>query len=233
MKNTYHGKELLKHRQELVLEKSGPSAFRKYMYDFVVSWISEVSREAQILGLGVGNGELESTLLDLGFTSLFAADIDDYLAEGLGARIDFKTFDFSFDCYPYRDNSMDVITSIQVLEHLENPWQFLREIRRILKPGGYLLISYPTSKDYLSRLRFLRSANVHGFTYVNNHISFFPRDVDRKLFEGFQIQKSFYFEKSYPSWRILHSLIHRFAPQNSWFCHKAAFVMRKIETSTS
>lgn len=42
---------------------------------------------------------------------------------------------------PFEDESFDAVHSNQVIEHLRNTDLFLREIRRVLKPGGYALIS--------------------------------------------------------------------------------------------
>jgi SAM-dependent methyltransferase len=42
---------------------------------------------------------------------------------------------------PFPDDSFDVIHSNQVIEHLAETDRFLREIRRVLKPGGYALVS--------------------------------------------------------------------------------------------
>lgn len=39
--------------------------------------------------------------------------------------------------------SFELVICTQVLEHSDNPWQVVREIRRILKPGGYALLSAP------------------------------------------------------------------------------------------
>lgn len=39
---------------------------------------------------------------------------------------------------PFRDDSLDAISIISVLEHLERPWDFFREAARVLRPGGYL-----------------------------------------------------------------------------------------------
>ena len=44
------------------------------------------------------------------------------------------------------NNSVDVILAIQVLEHLKEPSLIFSEFKRILKPNGYLLIDYNTSK---------------------------------------------------------------------------------------
>lgn len=41
------------------------------------------------------------------------------------------------------DGSFDLVLCTQVLEHCDDPWQGVREIRRIVKPGGYALLSVP------------------------------------------------------------------------------------------
>ena len=48
---------------------------------------------------------------------------------------------------PFRDNSFDVIISLEVLEHVEQPAAVPREVYRILRPGGWFYLSCP---NYLS-----------------------------------------------------------------------------------
>lgn len=44
---------------------------------------------------------------------------------------------------PFADNSLDAIICIAVLEHVENPILAVSEMRRVLKPGGYIFIYVP------------------------------------------------------------------------------------------
>ncbi|MBM7772705.1 SAM-dependent methyltransferase [Actinokineospora baliensis] len=44
---------------------------------------------------------------------------------------------------PLRDGSLDVVANLQVIEHLWDQEGFLRECRRVLRPGGHLLITTP------------------------------------------------------------------------------------------
>src|SRR5271163_4475396 len=45
---------------------------------------------------------------------------------------------------PFSDASMDVVMITQVLEHIPDPIEVIGEIRRVLKPGGTLLLSVPS-----------------------------------------------------------------------------------------
>lgn len=44
---------------------------------------------------------------------------------------------------PFKDSSFDSIVSFQVMEHVPEPKKFLREGFRVLKEGGYMLLSTP------------------------------------------------------------------------------------------
>jgi SAM-dependent methyltransferase len=48
---------------------------------------------------------------------------------------------------PFRDNSIDIVVSLQVLEHVRNPQAMLKETFRVLRPGGFF---YLTCENYLS-----------------------------------------------------------------------------------
>ena len=59
---------------------------------------------------------------------------------------------------PFRDASFDLVISHAVIEHVKNPGAYLREARRVLRPGGRLFLETapylsPTGV-HLPRLRF-------------------------------------------------------------------------------
>lgn len=57
---------------------------------------------------------------------------------------------------PFADNSFDCVTSMALLEHLNNRQRNLNEIQRVLRPGGVLLMTTPTwrAKPILEFLSF-------------------------------------------------------------------------------
>jgi SAM-dependent methyltransferase len=52
------------------------------------------------------------------------------------------------NCPNVPDNTYDVIVCTQVLEHVANPFRAAAELRRILKPGGQLLLTVPAAYPY-------------------------------------------------------------------------------------
>jgi len=56
---------------------------------------------------------------------------------------------------PYPDASFNLVTFTEVAEHLENYRAIVREVYRILKPGGVVVITTPNVLNMKSRMRFL------------------------------------------------------------------------------
>ncbi len=52
-------------------------------------------------------------------------------------------FDLSKIPYPFKDNSFELVIAEHVIEHLENPFDVMKEICRILIPGGRIIIKVP------------------------------------------------------------------------------------------
>lgn len=65
---------------------------------------------------------------------------------------------------PFRRNRFDAVIARDVLEHLDHPWDTVREIRAVLRAGGLALASVPMARprvvwnDYTHRRGFTRSA---------------------------------------------------------------------------
>ncbi len=73
--------------------------------------------------------------------------------------------------YPFSDNTFELIEAFHLLEHLEKPFSVMRELHRILKPGGQLHIKVP----HFSR-GMTHAEHEHGFDvtfplYFNPHFT--------------------------------------------------------------
>jgi SAM-dependent methyltransferase len=60
---------------------------------------------------------------------------------------------------PFPDQAFDAVVSIEVIEHLENSFLFLRELFRLAKPGATVIVTTPNTLHLQARLRNL----VFGF----------------------------------------------------------------------
>lgn len=81
---------------------------------------------------------------------------------GIDRHYQYKAFNIETDRFPYEDGSVDVVLYCEIIEHLmHDPTHSMYEIHRVLKPGGYLLLSTPNPFRYTNYLRFLRGVNIY------------------------------------------------------------------------
>ena len=96
--------------------------------------------ESTVLELGAGRG---------GYSSILNDHSREFLATDLQKAklydetdIPFKELDV-LKPFPFEDNSFDFIYSSSLIEHVQDPTNMLYECKRILRPGGRILISFP------------------------------------------------------------------------------------------
>lgn len=91
---------------------------------------------------------------------------------------------------PFKNNSFDYICAIEILEHLEVPEIALAEIRRVLKPGGTLIIGQDTD-SVLFKVVWWFWEKWKGSVWKNSHISCVrPEILIRRVKKGgFKIKR--------------------------------------------
>lgn len=112
---------------------------------------------ARILDAPCGAGALTAALRDERYAA-HGADIEPAARARLGDA--FTVADLSRPM-PWADGSFDAVVSTEGIEHLENRQAFLRELSRILKGGGSLVITTPNTVSLRSRARFYGSGFYH------------------------------------------------------------------------
>jgi len=109
--------------------------------------------QAAHLDIGSGNGSLIRLVQRHFQVESRACDYTSGLMEIPGQAV--EVADLNHQPLPYGDDSFDLVTFTEVVEHLENHHDVCREIRRVLRPGGLLIVTTPNILNLKSRLRFL------------------------------------------------------------------------------
>jgi len=140
------------------------SAFRKWAKD-LDGLVRERKRPLRLLDVGCGTGGFLKFAKELG-CELYGFDASKAQADF--ARKEFPNVRHAASCSEYlakcgeERSSFDVVTMWDVLEHLRNPMEQMRDIRQAIHPGGHIYVATPnaSAKLWKQRLYELLSLNV-------------------------------------------------------------------------
>jgi SAM-dependent methyltransferase len=130
---------------------------------------------------------------------------------------DVKIFEGVFEDSPFLDKKFNLVVSNGVLEHVPNPVDFLKKIRRCIAEDGFLYIGVPNFKNNPADL----------FTY--DHLSRFTPDSINVAFQlaGFEIVASKVSDQRVPMWYILKSVGEKNLSDLKIDIHKSSVVVEK------
>jgi SAM-dependent methyltransferase len=146
---------------------------------------------SKVLDVGCGTGLFMSPFISWGCKDIYGVDGPTDCADRATKR-GYKEVKFVDDLcedrLPYDDNSFDLVVCKDVFEHLLNPVHSLDEIRRVLKPGGHLLLHVPNHFPLYGRVKFLFTNNLDTFSFFPGssrwtfpHIRFYEHQDSVKL----------------------------------------------------
>jgi 2-polyprenyl-3-methyl-5-hydroxy-6-metoxy-1,4-benzoquinol methylase len=112
-----------------------------------------------LLDAGCGNGDLWRLACGR-FTSCTGVDAVRY--PGLPDDVRFVAANLD-GTLPLEDASVDTAAAIEVIEHLENPRAFMRELVRVTRPGGWIVVTTPNQLSALSLLCLIAKGSFSAF----------------------------------------------------------------------
>jgi 2-polyprenyl-3-methyl-5-hydroxy-6-metoxy-1,4-benzoquinol methylase len=133
-------------------------------YEYTLSLALGQDR-GRVLDLGCSPGHLSMALVKAGFEvqglDLNAVWLAKY-APGWAERLRVTHTNIEQDPMPFPDNSFDLVIFTEVLEHIAitNPHVILGEIRRVLRPGGRMVLSTPNVANLSNVAAFIQGENV-------------------------------------------------------------------------
>lgn len=129
----------------------------------------EEDKDAKILDLGCDDGLWTLKLAKkIGSSNIYGIDvINERLEIAKKSRIITKNSDLN-NIFPFNDNFFDVIHADQVIEHIAFLDNFISEIQRILKPGGYVIISTENGSSWHNIFASIMGWQIFSLTNISS-----------------------------------------------------------------
>ena len=180
-------------------------------FETVRSFVGE-NHFYNVLDMPCGTGEITLPLLDR-FDSLTLMDFSSNMVETARSHIPpdqahkVNLIHENFYHYDFDKKEFDLVVSLGILAHIDDPWRFLDLLTELVAPGGKLVIQNTDSRHWFSRLiRFyLGFRQLTGKDkYRLNKVP--ARELEKRLKEkGFKKLRSFRYNQSFLGFSRLFS----------------------------
>lgn len=131
-------------------------------YDMVRAFLQTLEQLLQphhaVLDIGAGAGELNRYSLRGKVQHLVGVDLDPRVVRN--PLLDRGVLGSAYNL-PFEKESFDIAFAIYVLEHIEDPPRFVREVHRVLKPGGAFVCLTPNRFHYVPLVASCTSHRFH------------------------------------------------------------------------
>lgn len=134
------------------------------IYRMVARALSVRQAKGLLLDVGCGNGNLWPFICDR-FSDYVGVDAVRY--DGFPDDAEFCRANLDALPTPLPDSYADVVVAIETIEHLENPRAFMRELVRMTKPNGWVVVTTPNQLSLLSLLTLVLKKRFAAFQDVH------------------------------------------------------------------
>jgi len=158
----------------------------------ILSFLEGNTFEKKVLDIGPGTGRWLQFMRSQGADFLGAIDISQEALKRVELLCD-KTqkANLEFDSFDFEDSFFDIVVSFEVLEHLNEPYKFISEIKRVTKKGGFILLSLPNLISFISRIRLIFGLLPPVMSMDETHVGFYRQKDLISLFARYNLKPEF------------------------------------------
>jgi len=118
----------------------------------IVLNLLEKHEKGKVLDIGCGDGLISSLIANATGAKVYGVDISrEAVSKAMKNGIIAKVMNVDEDEFPFEKDSFDAVFCGDLLEHLYDTEKLLENVRQILKPNGYLIISVPNIASWYNR----------------------------------------------------------------------------------
>ena len=152
-----------------------------------------IPENSKILDIGCGDG---SIINFLNKPNYYGVDGDEKNIKALLSKnIKAKKIDFNKEKIPFEKERFDFILILDILEHVVNPRELLKEAKDRLKENGKIIVTLPNDYHILNKIRFIFNKHLTEDPFAPyGHLHYFPISSGERFLEncGFNFSEKIY-----------------------------------------
>jgi 2-polyprenyl-3-methyl-5-hydroxy-6-metoxy-1,4-benzoquinol methylase len=166
--------------------------FRKPVFQQCLTTLKSLAKgQGRLLDVGCATGEFVQEAASWGWQ---AEGIESSRTAAAFARTQkgLPVHNADLESAPFPQNAFDVVTLLDVLEHLLHPREEIRRVHGLLRPGGVVVVRVPNTVFHLPKARLCRALGVNDMgMWMRYHLNHFTPGTLRALLHdvGFKVLK--------------------------------------------